>query len=123
MADDQLRTEFVQQVNYLRAKIYKKVKPKTLNSKYITGEMLLELCYAYTTAINTGSVPNIQNAWSYVCQNECQRAIQESINSYENSMRNVLQNAKEKCDEQLIKSEHRPSRDLSVNIFKQKAVG
>jgi len=44
MPDDQLRNEFVTQVNQLRSKIYKKVKPKTLNSKYITGEMLLELC-------------------------------------------------------------------------------
>ena len=54
-----MRSEFLAQVQALRSKIYKKVKPKTLNSKYITGEMLLELCYAYTTAINTGSVPNI----------------------------------------------------------------
>lgn len=45
----------------------KKAKPKILNGKILTGEMLYELCVAYTNAINTGSVPNIQNAWSYVC--------------------------------------------------------
>ena len=67
MGDDQLRHEFVTQVNQLRNKIYKRVKPKQLNNKYLTGQMLLELCYAYTNAINTGSVPNIQNAWTYVC--------------------------------------------------------
>jgi hypothetical protein len=33
----------------------------------MSGRMLLELCLAYTDAINGGSVPNIQNAWSYVC--------------------------------------------------------
>jgi len=44
LADDQMRSEFLVQVQALRQKIYKKVKPKTLNSKYITGEMLLELC-------------------------------------------------------------------------------
>lgn len=71
MGDEQLRSQFVTQVNALRSKIYKRVRPKSLNSKYVTGEMLLELCYAYTSAINTGSVPNIQNAWAYVCQNEC----------------------------------------------------
>lgn len=48
----------------------------------MTGEMLLELAQAYTSAINEGSVPNIQNAWSYVCQNECNRAIEESIHLY-----------------------------------------
>lgn len=63
----------------LRAKIYKKVRHKTLNGKTVTGKMMLELAQAYTTAINEGSVPNIQNAWSYVCQNECNRANEESI--------------------------------------------
>lgn len=67
MADDQLRPEFVQQMELLRAKIFKKVKHKQLNGKTVTGKMLLELTQAYTTAINEGSVPNIQNAWSYVC--------------------------------------------------------
>lgn len=48
--------------------------------------MLLELALAYTGAINEGTVPNIQNAWSYVCQNECQRAIRESIDVYSSEM-------------------------------------
>jgi len=52
----------------------------------MTGEMLLELAVAYTSAINEGSVPNIQNAWSYVCQNECNRAIEESIECYNREM-------------------------------------
>ena len=71
MPDEELRPEFVEEIQSLRQKIFKKVKPKTLNSKQMTGEMLLELALAYTGAINEGSVPNIQNAWSYVCQNEC----------------------------------------------------
>ena len=79
MPDEELRPEFVQQMHQLRAKIYKKVRPKQLNGKVVTGKMLLELTHAYTQAINEGSVPNIQNAWSYVCQNECNRAIDESI--------------------------------------------
>lgn len=44
MPDDQLREEFVTQYNTLRKKIFMRVKPKTLNSKFVTGEMLLELC-------------------------------------------------------------------------------
>jgi len=30
-----------------------------MNSKFVTGEMLLELSDAYTESINSGSVPNI----------------------------------------------------------------
>ena len=83
MSDSDFRPEFKQQVNLLRNKIYKKTRPKMLNGKALTGEMLLELCTAYTEAINTGSVPNIQNAWSYVCKNECQRSIDECMKYYE----------------------------------------
>jgi hypothetical protein len=75
MGDNLLRPEFFDQMGKLRDKIFKRVKPKVLNGKFITGEMLLELCYAYTDSINKGSVPCIESAWTYLCQNECQRAI------------------------------------------------
>ena len=44
--------------------------------------MLLELADAYTQSINSGKVPNIKNAWTYVCQNECQRAIDDAVAFY-----------------------------------------
>jgi len=66
-----MRPEFVQQVGQLRQRILKKVKPKQMHGKPVTGEMLLELADAYTDSINSGKVPNIQHAWTYVCQNEC----------------------------------------------------
>lgn len=84
--DSELRPEFVAASQRLRSRILKRVKPKTLNGKFITGEMLLELCYSYTSAVNKGSVPSIKSAWSYICQNECQRAISESIKIYEDNM-------------------------------------
>ena len=65
--DSGLRPEFVEQMTQLRQKIFKKVKPKVLNGRFITGEMLLELCVAYTGAINKGSVPCIESAWTYIC--------------------------------------------------------
>lgn len=67
----------------LRQRIFKKVKPKQLNGKFITGEMLLELCYVYTDSINQGTVPCIESAWTYLCKNECQRSISEAINNYD----------------------------------------
>lgn len=54
-------------MNFLRQRIFKRVKPKQLNGKYITGEMLLELCNAYAISINKGSVPCIESAWTYLC--------------------------------------------------------
>lgn len=67
MDDDRLRPEFLEQMTILRSRIFKRVKPKVLNGKFITGELFLELCQAYTTAINKGSVPCIESAWTYLC--------------------------------------------------------
>lgn len=39
-------------INQLRTKIYFKVKPKQMNSKFVNGAMLLELAKSYIQAIN-----------------------------------------------------------------------
>lgn len=52
LPDSKLRPEFVDQMQILRSRIWKKVKPKVLNGKFINGQMLIELCSAYTNAIN-----------------------------------------------------------------------
>jgi len=82
MSDAELRPEFLEQMASLRQRIHKRIKPKVLNGKFITGEMLVELCEAYTAAINKGNIPCIESAWTYLCQNENQRAIQESVEQY-----------------------------------------
>ena len=55
---DQLRPEFFEQV-------------MTLNGVQLNGEMFISLTKNYLSAINDGAVPNIENAWSYLCKNEC----------------------------------------------------
>ena len=89
----------------------------------MTGEMLLELALAYTGAINEGSVPNIQNAWSYVCQNECNRAIRESIQIYASEMEPIIIQAQESLDQNILKKAHSLIREKCVNLFKSKALG
>jgi len=123
LPDDKLRPEFVEASKRLRSKIFKKVKPKTLNGKFITGEMLLELCYSYTKAVNKGSVPSIKSAWSYVCQNECQRAISESATLYESDMKEHLEVAKEAKDIKILEQGEEVVREHSVSEFKKRAVG
>jgi len=53
----------------------------------MTGSTLLEIAESYTAAINKGSVPCIESAWSYLCKNECLRAMQESLIMYSTMMR------------------------------------
>lgn len=74
-----------------------------MHGKPVTGEMLLELAEAYTSSINSGKVPNIQNAWTYVCKNECQRAIDESVSHYRFNMQPFINEAKSNMDEKILK--------------------
>jgi hypothetical protein len=64
----------------LRKRIFKKVKPKMLSGRALNGRMLVEMCKAYTEAINKGSLPNIESAWSYVKKCEAQKAFDKSLN-------------------------------------------
>jgi hypothetical protein len=69
--------------------------------------MILELALAYTNAINSGSVPNIQNAWTYVCQNECHRAIEDAVVKYTELMQPAIIEAKKSLNQEIIKAAHR----------------
>lgn len=68
---DELRPEFVEQVMTLRRKVINRIRPKMMHGKKLNGEMLFNLAANYVDAINKGVVPNIENAWSYICRNEC----------------------------------------------------
>lgn len=89
-----------------------------LNGKAITGTTLLELCEAYTKAINGGSVPCIESAWTYLCKNECQRAYQSALDHYSEKM--ALADA---SDLSKLKSFHQQTRSEAVSMFKEKALG
>jgi hypothetical protein len=48
--------------------------------------MLLEITKAYILAINSGSVPNIENAWTYLCKQESHKALEESLTFVESKL-------------------------------------
>jgi len=54
----------------LRHKIMQRMKFKTMNGKRISGPMLCKLADVYVSAINDGSVPSIESAWTYICRSE-----------------------------------------------------
>ena len=88
--------------------------------------MLLELCNAYSDSINKGSVPCIESAWTYLCQNECQRAIQESISQFEKGLsdKTFLNASKTECiNYSDLKVLHKKLKEESLLYFKEKAVG
>ena len=48
--------------------------------------MFYGLVQSYVASINQGAVPNIENAWNYICKNECLKALHESLTLFEKEL-------------------------------------
>ena len=79
MDERDFRPEFLNQVTQLRKKVTHWVRPKILNGKELNPEMLISLAENYVLAINKGAVPNIENAWTYICQNESKKSLEKTV--------------------------------------------
>jgi hypothetical protein len=47
----------------------------------LSSRMYIEMLKAYVTAINSGGVPNIRNAWEVIMENECLQSYKK-VNLY-----------------------------------------
>ena len=119
---DQLRPEFSGQIINLRRFLLNRIKPKTMNNKVLNGPMYAELVSAYIEAINEGAVPNIENAWSYVCKNECMKAMAEGMDIYDALARDITNN-KIPIPLDELKNYHKSGKEKAMALFKKKAIG
>ena len=90
LPESELRPEFLAQLKSIQNKIRKRVKPKMLNGKILNGNMLLELCRSYVHAINKGSVPCIESAWTYVLKYESEKLIKKLVCEYKSFINDLL---------------------------------
>ena len=108
--ESQFRPDFLDQVVKLRNRVTHNVKPKTLNGEILSPEMYLTLAQNYVDAINGGAVPNIENAWHYICQNENKKSLQNAITMFDDIFVNkVLHEAP--LEETTIRSWYRQAKD------------
>ncbi len=54
LASSELRPEFLDQINQLRSKVFKKARAKTLRGQLVSGSMIVELANSYVQALNGG---------------------------------------------------------------------
>ncbi|CAK64544.1 unnamed protein product (macronuclear) [Paramecium tetraurelia] len=116
--ENSFRGEFVQQLKEARSKIFKRVRPKSVQGSMVNGIQLLQLAKAYVDLINGGKVPNVESAWGYVCKAEGERALRECINMAEQSI--------EKLKNQVIQDLPAVKQQLLEQVRKQfrlKAIG
>lgn len=69
----------------------KKVKPKILKNQFLNGSMLVQLALSYASALNTGKIPTIENAWSNVQTGELQKSLKEGIQQSEYQLKEKIE--------------------------------
>lgn len=75
---EQLRPEFVEQVVALRRKVLNKMPIKRINGQNLDGLSWVNLLRAFVKSINSGSVPNIESSWKYICKQRAEAALKHA---------------------------------------------
>ncbi len=82
VAVEQLRPEFAIAMRTLRSRILGQAPVKTLHGRELDGPALISLAESYSHAINSGSVPNIGEAWDALCLTQNERKIDVAISDF-----------------------------------------
>jgi len=106
----------------MRKRVLNRIKPKVINNRNLNGEMYVNLMKSYVSAINNGAVPNIENAWTYICKNECMKAMYDAMETYDKMIKEILHNKLPMTFEEL-KICHKMAKEAALNNFKKKAIG
>ena len=73
-------------------------------------------------SINNGAVPNIENAWNYICKNECYKAIDESIQRFEDFLKETVVH-RIPMEEEELQEQYVEAKREAIAHFNKKAVG
>ncbi|XP_021045059.1 guanylate-binding protein 1-like [Mus pahari] len=114
--ENEIDSEFLQQVAEFCLYIFKECKAKTLpGGVIVNGPRLETLVLTYVTAINSGDLPCMENAVLVLAQIENSEALQKAISHYDQQMSERVQLPTETLQELL--DLHRTCEREAIEIF------
>lgn len=116
---DQLRSEFVQQVIDLRKRVIFSARAKRVNGQNINGELLIKLLENYVDSFNSGTIPNIDLAWNYICKAQNRKSLDKALEEYNNNMIDIGL----PIEEQELALAHKESKNLGMKYLQKNTVG
>ncbi|GLE03089.1 hypothetical protein PINS_up011968 [Pythium insidiosum] len=136
LSDEELRAEFVAQMDAIRGRVLSVVAPKQLFGKIMDGPKLAYLVRCYTDTMNSGSIPDIKAAWAYVSDATCQSAMLAAMELYDARMEPVKYAQEEEEDtleetttssrslvsQQDFEKLHKDAQDEALLVFKSQSV-
>lgn len=54
--------------------------------------MYLHILRSYVNSINDGAVPNIETAWTYMCQEKCMKTYENCLELFEDEISELISN-------------------------------
>jgi len=120
LSNDKLRPDFLEQVIYLRKKIFSNCRPKTFNGVKLNSISYLNIIKDYIEVMNSGKLPSIDSTWNNLCKYENQKALGEAEKIYEEFLK---ENSKKLFDEKELNELHIKAKELSLDLFKRKSLG
>lgn len=85
-----LKPEFKMEFKKLKDKVYKEAMPKKYNGKKLNGPDLARLIIEFVNVINSGKIPNINNAWDNVIEKDINDYYNKSWNYYKNNVDKLI---------------------------------
>ena len=86
---EELRPEFLKQMNTLVKKIFESIRPKSVNGGYMNGPMFLNLIKMYINSLNSDNLPDINTSWKIVIDSQLKAAYNTGLDYYMNEMNNL----------------------------------
>ena len=114
---EELRPEFLNQMNNLVKKVFESVRPKQIQGSYMNGKMYIKLIKMYLDAINSDSLPDVKTSWKIVVDEQMENAYKKSMDYYTNEM-DTLDYKKFLKLEELIKKNNE-IRELSIGYLNE----
>jgi hypothetical protein len=113
---DDLRADFKENVEFLTHNVMASIRPKIIQGKPLTGEMLLNLTKNYLQAINTGGVPQILTSMERVISSEMKRIFDTLVKEYMSMMEETFNERTLPMPEDELLRKH---KDLTTYILKK----
>ena len=86
---EEIRPEFLNQMNILVKKVFESVRPKSVNGGYMNGPMFLNLVKMYINSLNSDNLPDINTSWKIVVDTQLKMAFNTAVDYYMNEMDNL----------------------------------
>lgn len=87
--EDELRPEFLTQMNELITYIFKGLKPKMVQGSHINGEMLINLIKMYIKALNSNCLPDVKSSLKIVVDSQIEVINTKAFNKFLDNMLDI----------------------------------